>query len=287
MDRLEAHRTFFANLITATVGLPAGHGGLAAAFAATPRERFVGSGPWKVFTAAGYIETPTDDPAFLYQDVTIALKGEKQINNGQPLLHAASLAALKPQEGETAVHVGAGTGYYTAVLARLVGPSGSVFAYEIEEDLAELAKNNLSDLPHVTVHPRSGTEGPLPECDVLYVSAGATAPLDVWLDALHDGGRLLFPLTPAQGAGGMLLVTRKSADRFEARFVTRALFIPCTGARDDETAQKLTAAFLRPDWAAVRSLHRNATPDETCWCAGSGWWLSTAPLSAPEEGIAR
>jgi protein-L-isoaspartate(D-aspartate) O-methyltransferase len=281
MDRLEAHRTFFANLITASVGLPAGHGGLAAAFAATPRERFCGSGPWKVFTAAGYIETPSDDPAFLYQDVTIALKGEKQINNGQPILHAASLAALKPQEGETAVHVGAGTGYYTAVLARLVGPSGSVFAYEIEDDLAELAKSNLSDLPHVTVHPRSGTEGPLPECDVLYVSAGATAPVDIWLDALHPGGRLLFPLTPAQGAGGMLLVTRKSADRFDARFVTRALFIPCAGARDDETAQKLTAAFLRPDWAAVHSLRRDSTPDETCWCAGKGWWLSTAAPSPP------
>ena len=278
MDRLEAHRTFFANLITASVGLPAGHGGLAAAFAATPRERFAGNGPWKIFTAAGYIETPTADPAFLYQDVTVALKSEKQINNGQPTLHAASLAALKPQEGETAVHVGAGTGYYTAVLARLVGASGAVHAYELEEDLAERARENLADLPNVTVHARSGSEGPLPGCDVLYVSAGATAPLDAWLDALRPGGRLLFPLTPAQGAGGMLLVTRQSTDQFEARFVCRALFIPCAGARDDETAQKLTQAFLRPDWAAVRSLHRYAMPDETCWCAGNGWWLSTAAL---------
>jgi len=277
MDRLEAHRNFFANLITASVGLPAGHGGLAAAFAATPRERFVGDGPWKVFTAAGYIETPTADPAFLYQDVTVALKDAKQINNGQPTLHAASLAALKPQPGETAVHVGAGTGYYSAVLARLVGASGALHAYELEEDLAARARDNLSDLSNATVHARSGTEGPLPECDVLYVSAGATAPLDVWLDALRPGGRLLFPLTPAQGAGGMLLVTRQPAEHFDARFVCRALFIPCAGARDDETAQKLTQAFLRPDWAAVRSLHRNANPDETCWCAGNGWWLSTAP----------
>jgi protein-L-isoaspartate O-methyltransferase len=43
MDRLEAHRTFFANLITATAGAP--NGRITAAFAATPRERFLGPGP--------------------------------------------------------------------------------------------------------------------------------------------------------------------------------------------------------------------------------------------------
>ena len=90
MERLEAHRAFFASLITATVGVPAGSR-LAAAFAATPRERFVGPGPWRVFTAAGYIETPSDDPAFLYQDITVAVEAEGQINNGQPTLHALCL----------------------------------------------------------------------------------------------------------------------------------------------------------------------------------------------------
>src|SRR6476660_7882059 len=153
MDRIEAHRLFFASLIAASVGLPRGSR-LEVAFASTPRERFIGPGPWKVFTAAGYIETPADDPAFLYQDVTVALKPEAQINNGQPVLHAVCLAALNPKEGEAAVHIGAGTGYYTAVLAKLVGSSGSVDAYEIEPDLAQRATENLADLPHVKVHSR-------------------------------------------------------------------------------------------------------------------------------------
>jgi protein-L-isoaspartate(D-aspartate) O-methyltransferase len=69
---------------------------------------------------------------------------------------------------------------------------------------------------------------------------------------------------------------RLEAGRCEARILCRALFIPCIGARDDETAQRLTAAFQRPD--TVRSLHRNTSPDETCWCAGQGWWLSPAAL---------
>lgn len=55
MERLEAHRLFFARLVTAKAGVAAGSE-LAAAFASTPREHFVGPPPWKVSTTAGYIE---------------------------------------------------------------------------------------------------------------------------------------------------------------------------------------------------------------------------------------
>jgi protein-L-isoaspartate(D-aspartate) O-methyltransferase len=281
VDRIEAHRTFFANLVTANAGVPLGEPRLAMAFGATPRERFVGPGPWRVFTSTGYIDTPTDDPAFLYQDIVIALAEVGQINNGQPALHAYCLSALKIKEGEAALHIGAGTGYYTAVLARMVGPEGSVAAYEIEEKLAGQAKENLADLANVTVHHRSGAEGPLPGCDIIYVNAGATEPLDVWLDALRPGGRLLLPLTPAQGPGGMLLVTRGANDAFEARMLLPVMFIPCVGARDEETAKKLSEAFKKGTMRDVRSLQRGSTPpDETCWCAGNGWWLSTAANQA-------
>jgi protein-L-isoaspartate(D-aspartate) O-methyltransferase len=52
------------------------------------------------------------------------------------------------------------------------------------------------------------------------------------------------------------------------------MFIPCVGARDDETAQKLVAAFKRGDLQRVKSLRLNSQPDDTCWSAGNGWWLS-------------
>src|ERR1051326_3723341 len=233
-------------------------------------------------TKRGYINTPTADPAFLYQDVTVAIDEAQKINNGQPVLHAVGIATLNPQPGETAVHVGAGTGYYTALLAHLVSPGGKVFAYEIEPLLAQRAAANLSDLAQVTVHPRSGAEAPLPSCNLISVNAGATAPLALWLDALLPGGRLLFPLTPdgagaMPGAGGMLLVTRTPAGSFNARFIMPVMFIPCVGAREPETAQKLAIAFQRGDMKNVRSLRRDTSPDETCWCSGKGWWLSTAP----------
>ena len=93
MDRVESHRSFFAKLITANAGIsPASE--IEAAFASTPRERFVGPPPWRIFTRSGYIESPADDPALLYQDVVVSLGGPGPFNNGQPTLHAFCLAAL-------------------------------------------------------------------------------------------------------------------------------------------------------------------------------------------------
>jgi len=282
MARVEELRSFFARLITVGSGL--GEGKVTAAFAATPREQFVGPGPWKTFGQAGYLKTPSDDPAFLYQDITIALAEDRRINNGQPRLHAACLAALNLNEGETALHIGAGTGYYTAVLSHLVGPTGSVHAYEIEPDLAERAKTNLANWPNVTVHCRSGSAGELPKTDIIYVNAGATAPLDLWLDALRPGGRLLFPLTPDAaggdpGPGGMLLVTKATQNQFSARFICPVMFINCIGARDEDTGRRLGEAFTRGNLNKVCSLRRDTEPDETCWFAGNGWWLSTAAVA--------
>src|SRR5437879_12234261 len=79
VDRLEAHRHFYADLVTTSAGA-ATNERLKEAFASTPRERFVGAGPWKVFAGGNYVETPSDDPAFLYQDVVVALAPERRIN---------------------------------------------------------------------------------------------------------------------------------------------------------------------------------------------------------------
>jgi protein-L-isoaspartate(D-aspartate) O-methyltransferase len=276
---LKMFRSFYANHVAATAGVPDVQEPLAAAFDSVCREQFVDKGPWRVLTPVGYIRTPSDDPAFLYQDIVVGIVEEGSINNGQPSLHAICIANMNPRGGETVVQIGAGTGYYTAVLANLVGPNGTVVAYEIDRTLAERAARNLSDLSNVTVYNRSGAVGPLPSCDVIYVNAGATAPLDIWLDALRSEGRLVFPLTPASGTGGMLLVTRKQNGGFSARFITPAMFIPCIGARDETTAGKLTEAFQRGGFDHVKSLYRRMPIDDTCWFCGDGWWLSISAVT--------
>lgn len=274
MDRLEETRQRYARQVAANAGLSAAHQKIIDAFATVPREMFLGPGPWRVFTRSGDIQTP-GDPAKLYQDALVSLKAEAHLNNGQPSLHMSSFAALAVKEGETVVHVGAGTGYYSAILAILVGPAGRVVGYEIDRDLATRAKESLAAYPNVELRHQSGTDGPLPSCDVVYVNAGATAPLKPWTDALRPGGRLLFPLTASHGSGHMLLITRTTAAAFAARFLGGAVFTPCVGARDDETGRGLAEVFGTGTTGTVRSLRYDTAPDATCWFAGPDWWLST------------
>lgn len=275
---LEAHRNSYAASITALAGMDPGIGmgrRIAAALASIPREKFVEPPPWSIVSPQGHDLAISDDPAVLYQDVLVPLGAGRGLNNGQPSLHARCLNALAPKLGERAVHVGAGTGYYTALLAMLVGETGRVDAYEIEPELARRAEGNLAGFPQVAVHCRSGAEAPLPPCDILYVNAAAAEPLAVWLDALLPEGRLLFPLEPEGGAGHMLLVTRQLDGTYPARFLCGVQFVACAGAQNQQAARALRAAFRQENWTPVRRLCRNGQPDESCWCAGRGWWLST------------
>jgi protein-L-isoaspartate(D-aspartate) O-methyltransferase len=283
--RLEACRRAYADQIAEQAGIDPGSE-IAAALAAIPRERFVGPPPWNLRPPSGYLQTAANDPVVLYQDVVVPLGRGWGLNNGQPSLHAMCLAALAPQKGEHALHVGAGTGYYTTILAMLVGETGRVDAYEIEPELAERARANLKEFAQAAVHCRSGAEGPLPDCDVLYVSAAAAEPLAVWLDALRPEGRLLFPLAAEGGSGEMLLVTRKTDGTYAARLLISVQFVRCAGAQDEQAGRALNAAFWRGGGSKVRWLHRNDQPDESCWCAGRVWWLGTES-GAGDQGSGR
>lgn len=276
MNSIQEHRAFYANYIVRSEGSQ--NEALVAAFSSIARERFMGKGPWPIFIGSGYLPTISNDPRLLYQDVLVGLAPERGINNGQPSLHARCLTACAPGSGESILHIGAGTGYYTAILASLVGPAGSVLAYEIEPDLAARARDNLRDWTQVTVVNASATDAALPRADVVYVNAGATHPPDAWIDALNIGGRLVFPLTPDEGAGCMLMITRRSHAGYAADALMRVTFIPCVGARDDASSMALSIALETRSLKAIRSLQRHTPPDDSAWCAGPGWWLSTAAL---------
>lgn len=280
--QIEEARHIYARHVAALSGIDCESGigrEIVIALETIPRERFLEPPPWDIFSAEGQSCGVSADPAGLYKDVLVSLNSRKGLNNGQPSLHAFCLHALAPKKGDRAIHVGAGTGYFTAILAALVGKDGYVDAYEIETDLAQRAKVALSCYSQVGVHARSGAEKPLPGCDVIYVSAACAEPLGVWLDALCCGGRLLFPLEPEGLSGQMLLLTKQSDELYAARFLCGVQFVACIGAQDPQAARELETAFRRRAWAVVRSLYRNDSPDETCWCAGRGWWLSTREIT--------
>lgn len=258
---------------------------LIAAFAAVPRERFVGPGPWTIIGGTLQREpTPDADPRHLYRNVLIALDEAKQLNNGQPQFWATLFARLAPQPGERAIHVGAGGGYYTAILAELVAWNGWVTGIEYEPELAAAAAKALADRPNVEVlagDAHALVEGP---ADIIVASCGFDAVPVAWVRLLRDGGRLLIPLTvpsamPGIGLGAVLLVTRRGA-AFDAEFVSGTMIYHDKAGRSDAAGQRLVAAFgytSGAPWTPPRiaSLRLDGVPDATCWLAGEGWWLST------------
>src|SRR5215472_2948143 len=95
------------------------------ALAIVRREDFLGDEPWRI--ARGPALT-VNDPVYVYQDVVLALAPERGVNNGSPSLHAKMLNDLAVEPGQHIAHIGAGAGYYTAMVAELTGRSGRVTA---------------------------------------------------------------------------------------------------------------------------------------------------------------
>ena len=159
MDRepeLKIIRRAFAKQVMAAGGVSDPR--VEAAFAAVAREDFLGPGPWQIVRwGGGYRTTPDPDPVYLYTDDVIGILPERNLNNGQPSLHAALIVAAAPQPGEHVVHVGAGVGYYTTILAELIGAEGRVTAIEFDAEFAARAMANLAQAPHVRVVHGDGT----------------------------------------------------------------------------------------------------------------------------------
>ena len=91
--------------------------------------------------------SPTNDPVYLYADVLIGIDPQRGLNNGQPSFHFLLMAHLDPEPGQHVVHIAAGTGYYSTILAQLVASAGRVTAIECDVTLAERAAANLRSLP--------------------------------------------------------------------------------------------------------------------------------------------
>jgi protein-L-isoaspartate(D-aspartate) O-methyltransferase len=258
-----------------------------AAFAAISRERFLDRGPWRIVRwdgvrgGRGYATTPSRSPVYVYDDVVIAILPEKSLNNGQPSLHARLIAAAAPRTGEHVVHIGTGTGYYTAILAHLVGRRGRVTAIEYDASLAARTARNLAGQGTVTVVPGDGTQVDFALADVIYVNAGATRPPDAWLDRLKDGGRLILPLTAhefprADVRQGAVFRIERRGDEFLAARVSAVAIFPCAGGRDDAGEVTLATAFAKGGADRVTRLYRGGAlpPAEQCWLRTEDWALA-------------
>lgn len=244
------------------------------AFEQVVREAFLPPPPWTTISMGTALVTK--DLADIYNNVLVAIDLERGINNGEPALHAAWIDAVGPRPGEIVIHVGTGTGYYTAILSLLVAPGGRVEAFEYEADLAAQAEHNLQSCLNVTVHAASAFGRTLPKADIIYVNAGVVAPDAEWLRALSPGGRLIFPWQPHGGWGPTVLVTRE-AGGFRAQPLMNVGFISCSGTTERISIRNLPT---EADLAAVRSvwIEGDRVPDASAVAVYDQVWFSSEEI---------
>ncbi len=144
--------------------------------------------------------------------------------NSQPRTVADMLRLLDVRPGDRVLDVGAGSGWTTALLARLTGPSGSVLGVERVPELVAFGAANLdrAGMPWARlVAARPGVlgspeDGPF---DRVLVSAAPRTLPPALVAQLRDGGVLVIPVDGTmtrlvRHVGGADTITRHGAYRF-------------------------------------------------------------------------
>lgn len=247
------------------------------AFRTVPREHFLPAGPWLIEGIdGGRFMTPDADPSHILHAVGVVLKQGVELGlhcaNPAPVAKALQNTGFRP--GDSVLHVGAGLGYFSAVIAELVGPAGKVLAAEIDPALAASARRSLAPWPQVEVV-GDALEVAARPVDVIFSSAGMATIPTVWLDALAEGGRMMVPLTGTNGAGFIFRIARTGGERFDAKLESFVRFYPCIGLRDPRDLRRLDKALSTGRAPFVTALRRDRHPaGEHCWLHGHGWCLT-------------
>lgn len=146
----------------------------------------------------------------------------------QPWIVAAICQALELRGGERVLDVGSGSGYSTAVLARL---AAEVIGIERHESLAVEARRALGQVgvENVELLVGDGSRGVPARApfEAIAVHATAPAPPRTLLGQLTDGGRLVVPISADRI--DMLTVFRRSGGELQREEVGPCRFVPLIG----------------------------------------------------------
>ena len=283
-EEMVARRRFYAEEIQAVANIKTE--ALVEALASVERERFLPPGPWAIRSEADFMasmrHTPDASARHVYHNVAIGIDPARMLFNGGPGVVASAIDALTLAPGDRVLHIGTGLGYYTALIARCVGPTGRVLGVEVDPDLATRASANLQEMKRVEMRHGDGSEPFAETFDAILVNAGVTHPLSAWLDALSERGRTIVPITATFGpvatiGKGLMLLLSATPDRqrLAVRPTGFVAIYSAVGLRSDTMNASIGQALSRMPFAPVKSLRRDEhDADDTCWVHGPGVCLS-------------
>jgi protein-L-isoaspartate(D-aspartate) O-methyltransferase len=145
----------------------------------------------------------------------------------QPYIVALMTELVRPQPSDRVLEVGTGSGYQTAVLARL---AAHVHTIELEEALGRRAEEVLREQKYdnVTVRIGDGYAG-WPEhapFDVIMVTAAPEQVPQPLIDQLKPGGRLIVPVGPRFNVQQLQLIEKGADGEVRTKSVSPVMFVP-------------------------------------------------------------
>lgn len=166
-------------------------------------------------------------------------KGNPTSSSSEVAIMAMMIDALRLEQGQRILEIGAGTGYNAAVLAELVG-ANNVVTVELDPETAEEARAHLRASGHgsVRVETADGWMGSSDDAPYARIElTAATADLSPhWVDQLEEGGILVAPLVLRPNAQA-LVALRKRGETLESVSVFAGGFMALRGlgAVEDHT----------------------------------------------------
>jgi len=156
-----------------------------------------------------------------------------------PHMHAYALEALAPKlhAGANVLDVGSGSGYLTACLAMMVGPSGRVTGIDHIKGLVEDSRVNVNNwdpekhrcgrIELETADGRVGYAKNAPY-DAIHVGAAAERISEELLGQLKPGGRMIIPVGPEGGTQYFTQVDKDLDGRTHIRELMGVMYVPLT-----------------------------------------------------------
>lgn len=263
------------------------------AFASVPRESFLSNGPWHLSTGMmteSYRLTPDDHVHHLYHNVMVAIDPERELNTALPSYMARVLESASIGKGARVAQIGAGLGYYSAIVSELVGSRGSVLALEIDGSIANQCQQNLASYENSTSVNADGATYPFEasSLDALLVHGATTHIPRGWLKSLKDGGRLIVPLCYASDEPGQVTRITRQGNTFIVDFIQEIFAYPCVGANDDSCAEALRAGVEMYGWYTNSELRFDLEyVDESAWVVTPYYWISMTERVDIQDAVAQ